>query len=81
MTTAVPSTVAHAGVPTASSGSGGGPDPDIGGLTGLVLQVIDSMGGVGRRPHALHRDGVPSDPVRGDPAAGRVPRGVPAGWT
>ena len=38
MTTAVPSTVAHTGVLTASSGSGGGPDPDIGGLTGLVLQ-------------------------------------------
>jgi membrane protein DedA with SNARE-associated domain len=48
MTTAVPSTVAHVGALTASSGSGstsgGGPDPDIGGLTGLVLQVIDAMG-------------------------------------
>ena len=50
MTTAVSSTVAHTGVLTASSGSGsgsgsgGGPDPDIGGLTGLVLQVIDTMG-------------------------------------
>ncbi|MDY1005481.1 DedA family protein [Curtobacterium sp. CFBP9011] len=48
MTTAVPSTVAHTGALTASSGSGsgsgGGPDPDIGGLTGLVLQVIDAMG-------------------------------------
>jgi membrane protein DedA with SNARE-associated domain len=44
MTTAVPSTVAHVGAITASSGSGGGPDPDIGGLTGLVLQVIDTMG-------------------------------------
>jgi membrane protein DedA with SNARE-associated domain len=44
MTTAVPSTVAHVGATTASSGSGGGPDPDIGGLTGLVLQVIDALG-------------------------------------
>lgn len=44
MTTAVPSTVAHVGATSASSGPGGGPDPDIGGLTGLVLQVIDTMG-------------------------------------